>query len=204
MKKWLVGSGLLLLSAPLLATMEFSPSAILQWEAKAFAGETDYRLHGEHILAQSNGSASGLFYENTIDLNATPVLHWRWKPVDFPKVTDERVKGGDDFALRIYVVARTGWGPWNVKAITYVWSQTQRSGYAWDNPFAGDKVKMVALRDSSDTPDWTTESRNIQQDFMRYFDLEVSEISAIAIMTDGDNSGSVATGLYSGLRSDSR
>jgi len=33
------------------------------------------------------------------------------------------------------------------------------------------------------------ESRNVREDFQRFFDLELNNVDAVALMTDCDNSG---------------
>ncbi|WP_087016231.1 DUF3047 domain-containing protein [Thaumasiovibrio subtropicus] len=179
--------------------LHFLPKDMLLWEQKAFGSETDYRIEQESVFAHSEGGASGLFNESHIDLTETPILTWHWKPAKFPQVKDERLKEGDDFALRVYVVAKTGFGPWGTKAISYVWSQTHRVGENWPNPFAGERVVMLALRDSNSPLAWQKETRNIAADFERFFDEPVTKIHAVAIMTDGDNSASVAAGYYGEL-----
>ncbi|MFD1008579.1 DUF3047 domain-containing protein [Oceanisphaera ostreae] len=182
--------------------LEFSTAAMLGWEPKSFAGDTEYRpvfdplLQQQVVRASSQAAASGLFYEQRIDLDATPWLSWRWRVERFPNVADERTKAGDDFAVRVYVVVRDGWTRLSSKAISYVWAQEARVGLRWANPFAGDKAMMLALRNRQDGDGWVSEKRNIKADLRRLFGKDFRYIEAVAIMTDADNGKSSAIGYY--------
>lgn len=194
----------LLWPVPVVA-LEFSPADMLGWEHKRFAGETEYRLvfdpqlQQQVIRASSRASASGLFYEQRIDLDATPWLSWRWRVEQFPTVTSERAKSGDDFAVRVYVVVRDGWTRLSSKAISYVWAQQAEVGQSWENPFAGDKAMMLTLRNRQHGDGWISEKRNIKADLRRLFGKDFRYIDAVAIMSDADNSNSSAIGYYTGL-----
>ncbi len=195
---------LLALTAPAKA-LEFTPTDMLGWAPKSFAGNTDYRLEFDPQLqrqvvrASSQGTASGLFYEQRIDLDDTSWLSWRWRVERFPTVTDERAKVGDDFAVRVYVVVRDGWTRLSSKAISYVWAQQATAGQGWANPFTGDKAMMLALRNRQDGDGWVNEKRNLKADLRRLFGKDFRYIEAVAIMTDADNSKSHAIGYYTDL-----
>ncbi|WP_319782950.1 DUF3047 domain-containing protein [Oceanisphaera sp. IT1-181] len=192
------------LSAPVFA-LTFSPAAMLGWEPKSFAGDTEYRLvldpqlQQQVVRASSRAAASGLFYEQRIDLDATPWLSWRWRVEQFPTVANERDKAGDDFSVRVYVVVRDGWTRLSSKAISYVWAQQAEVGQAWENPFAGDKAMMWALRNRQDGDGWVSEKRNIKADLRRLFGKDFRYLEGVAIMSDADNSKSSAIGYYTSL-----
>ncbi len=109
------------------SSLEFSPEEMLDWTHRSLKGNSHYQLleSGEGIKAYADGSASGLFREDKIDIRATPWLSWRWKAVRFPNVDDEMAKPGDDFALRLYVLIKTGWTMKSAKGIVYVWSSRE-------------------------------------------------------------------------------
>ncbi len=124
------------------------------WEEREFDGETRYRVlerGGRRVLeAESEAAASCLYLERAIDLAATPVLEWSWRIGGTPAVADERVKDGDDFAARVYVVAPgDGWFAMPI-ALNYVWASQARVGDAWPNPFT-DNV-MIWWRWTRATP----------------------------------------------------
>ncbi|NOU23509.1 MAG: DUF3047 domain-containing protein, partial [Methyloglobulus sp.] len=171
------------------------------WKTKKFKGQTQYqltKLDGSQVLrADSNASASGLFYEQRIDLQKTPFMNWRWRIENRLGKIDEQTKSGDDFAARVYVVVSGGLIFWNTKAINYVWASTSPKDKAWPNPFAGDHAMMVSVRSSSDkTGTWYTEKRNVRADFKQLTGEDSLYIDAVAIMTDTDNTKGKAAAYY--------
>ena len=179
----------------------FSKGVMVGWKAKEFKGQTQYqisKLDGVQVLkADSNTAASGLFFEQRIDLEKTPILNWRWRIENRLAKLDEQAKAGDDFAARVYVVKSGGLVFWNTKAINYVWASTTPQGKTWPNPFAGDHAMMVAVRSSADaTGTWFTEKRNVRTDFKQLTGEDLLYIDAVAIMTDTDNAKGKATAYY--------
>ena len=173
------------------------------WEIEEFEGETRYRvvkIDGQRVLeANSNATASSLYLEREIDIAATPFLEWNWRIEKPLALDDERIKAGDDYAARVYVVA-PGEGMFGLpRAISYVWANQAEVGESWPNPFTS-KVMMVAM-DSGDAEagTWRTHRRDVRADFLRLFEMEVDELEGIAVMTDSDNSGQSARAWYGEL-----
>ena len=178
----------------------FSAGDTEGWQVRDFEGETRYRIveaGGTRVLeAESDGAASSLYLEREIDLAARPVLEWRWR-IEAPlRVPDERVRAGDDFAARVYVVA-PGEGLFALPiAISYVWSGSAPVGADWPNPFTS-KVRMVAVESGSARAGaWRSYRRNVREDFLRLFGREVGELEGVAVMTDADNSRQRARAWY--------
>jgi len=179
----------------------FSSGSLTSWKTKEFKGQTQYqitKIDGINALkADSNAAASGLFFEQRIDLQKTPIMNWRWRIENRLGDIDEQNKPGDDFAARVYVVVSGGLIFWNTKAINYVWASTSPKDKVWPNPFAGDHAMMVAVRSSADkTGTWATEKRDIRADFKRLTGEDIAYIDAVAIMTDTDNAKGKATAYY--------
>ena len=178
----------------------FSAGDTEGWQVRDFEGETRYRIveaGGTRVLeAESDSAASSFYLEREIDLAARPVLEWRWR-IEAPlRVPDERVKAGDDFAARVYVVA-PGEGLFALPiAISYVWSGSAPVGADWPNPFTS-KVRMVAVESGSARAGaWRSYRRNVREDFRRLFGREVDELEGVAVMTDADNSRQRARARY--------
>ena len=60
---------------------KFSEKSLVSWQAKQFSGETHYsfvndKQKGWVIKAVSEGSASGLLREISVDITETPFLNW--------------------------------------------------------------------------------------------------------------------------------
>lgn len=179
----------------------FSKGSLVGWKTKEFSGQTQYRLimqDGLKVLeANSNAAASGMFYEQRIDLHKTPIINWRWRIENRLGDIDEQIKSGDDFAARVYVVVSGGLAFWDTKAINYVWASTSPKDKTWPNPFAGDNAMMVAVRSSADkTGTWYAEKRYIRADFKKLTGEDIRYIDAVAIMTDTDNAKGKAKAYY--------
>jgi hypothetical protein len=179
----------------------FSAGSLTGWKTKEFKGQTQYQisqLEGASVLkAASNAAASGLFYEQRIDLQKTPIMNWRWRIENRLGNIDEQAKAGDDFAARVYVVKSGGLVFWNTKAINYVWASTSPKDKTWPNPYAGDHAMMVAVRSLADkTGTWASEKRNIRTDFKELVGEDIQYIDAVAIMTDTDDTKGKATAYY--------
>ncbi len=197
---------LILLSEPLLAAQRvevgrFSAGDVEGWQHKVFEGKTQYRLlrqGGTTVMeADSVASASAFYREMEIDLDKTPVLHWRWRKRLAVQPQDENSKAGDDFVARVYVIKDGGLWVWKTRAINYVWSFRHRKGEVWDNPFAGKRAKMVAIRDAQDAgQSWFEQQRNVREDFKSLLGQDVERIDGIAIMTDSDNTDTAAQAEY--------
>lgn len=205
---WLSYFILLLTSASNSHAMDinYPVATIIDWKHKIFSGETAYSLvydkqiQQKVIQANSRHTASGLFHEERIDLDKTPWLNWSWRVEKFPIVGNEKVKSGDDFAARIYIVVQDGWTFLSTKAISYVWSEQSKAGDIWPNPFAGGSAMMLVVRGRDAGDGWFTEKRNIKADLQKLFGKDIHYINAIAIMTDTDNSKSSAVSYYSDIR----
>ena len=184
------------------AVGRFSAGDLAGWEEREFAGRTRYEVADDpdgtgRVLAATSASAASAFYlERRIDLEATPILSWRWK-VEAPlPISDERSKRGDDFAARVYAVSR-GFGLLRRPlALTYVWANAP-VGSAWPNPFTARAVMVVV--DSGPGGGWRHHERDVRADFRRYHGKDVRRLDGIAIMTDTDNSGTEGRAWYGDL-----
>ncbi len=179
----------------------FSSGSLAGWKPKEFKNLTEYQvaqIDGVTALqAASSNAASGLYYEQRIDLTKTPFMTWRWRIENRMADLDEKAKSGDDFVARVYVVKSGGLVFWDTKAINYVWSSKSAAGASWPNPFAGDHAMMVAVRSSADkTGTWYSEKRNVRDDFKQLTGEDILSIDAVAVMTDTDNAHGKAVAYY--------
>jgi len=189
---------------------QFNLEPLDKWDQKSFVGHTQYQIVQENnqnvLKATANQSASGIAKEITVDLLKTPFINWSWKIDDRLTGLNELTKGGDDYVARIYLVKKGGFFIWNTKALNYVWSSNQQIGAQWDNAYAGDNARMLAVRTASDPQGvWLSEKRNVFEDMIRLFGDQGSQkaneeayqfIDVIAIMTDTDDSKRKATAYY--------
>ncbi len=147
----------------------FSQSSLQGWEEKVFKGKTRYDLVNVEdeivLMANSRDSGSGLVHEKKVDLKKYPYLNWSWRVEQKIEIEDEKVKSGDDYGGRIYVIIDGGIFFWKTRVISYVWASGAERGEIWANAFAGKNAMMVALRNRFDlTSTWYFEKRNVYED----------------------------------------
>ena len=174
------------------------------WQVQEFEGRTDYSaLPGPaaHLRALAVGSASALYREIEIDLEATPYLQWSWQVEQLPAIdASETKKSGDDYGARIYVVREGLFGKLTARALNYVWSQRQPPGSRWPNAFTDRTVMWSVDQGDERLGEWLSHTRNLRADWREVFGEDIRRIDGIAIMTDADNSGSRAAARYGTIR----
>ncbi len=179
---------------------DFPDTSLTGWHEESFHGNTEYTLineDGNRVLrGYTNGNASVLYKKKRISLSQTPWLSWTWKVDRTYGDIDEQSRSGDDFPARLYVVARTGFLPWESMAVNYVWSSSTPVDTAWHNPYTS-KARMIAVQSGDALVDqWVLQRRNVIEDFQRLFGVNVDELDGYALMVDGDNTGEMATGYF--------
>lgn len=180
------------------------PDATLDgWKERAFAGNSTYQLVstsvGGVLKGSSDGTASVLYKEESVNVGKTPWLDWSWQVQNTLAPINEQTKQGDDFPARLYVVVRTGLLPWNTVAINYVWSSTTEQGSHWPSPYT-EKSVMVAVKSGTEgLNEWQYERRNVVEDFKTYFNMDIDEIDGYAVMVDADNSKKSATAYFGNI-----
>ncbi len=183
---------------------QFGAADILEWQSQSFEGQTDYEIVPaneagvDHSVIRArcrSATASGFGLERPHELAASPILEWQWRVDKIYSNIDERVKAGDDYPARVYVIAQR-WPAFRSRAINYVWASSIAQGESWENAFAGQFI-MLALRSGSDhLGEWVTERRNVLEDFRQLHGFEPDLIDVLAIMTDCDNAGQTTTAWY--------
>ncbi len=177
---------------------QYRPSTVPGWEEIIFAGHTRYQPGEDCVAADSRDAASGLIRQVDQPLAGTPMLRWQWRADSLltqGKVAPEKIKAGDDFVARVYVI-REGLFPWQTKAINYVWSREHEVGSHWPNPFTSNAMMVVVQSGTDGLGQWQTFERDVAADFRSYFSLDVSVVNAVAVMTDTDNSHGQAQACY--------
>lgn len=201
------------------------PIALDGWQPLAFPRidrHTRYRVAQEgeasFILAESECSASGLLRPLAgVDLTATPLLRWRWRVDEAVAPGDERSRGGDDFAARVYVAfafepERATWLERAARRVAtavygetlpgssldYVWAREEPVGARWPNPYAAETRMIVAA--SGPPAGWREAEADLLADYARAFSHPPPAPLFLAVMTDSDDSCSRARARYADFR----
>jgi hypothetical protein len=169
------------------------------WVSKSFKGKTEYTWVKEdgkpYIKATSNNAASGLIYEIEYDPQKYPYITWSWRADKIIANGDATRKSGDDYSARIYIAFPTFFF-WNSKLINYIWANKLTRNKAIPSPFTSDSIMVSVESGPENTGKWITETRNIYEDYIRFFGKKPSKVSAIAIMTDTDETGESTSAGY--------
>lgn len=177
----------------------FSESGLAGWSDKIFKGQTEYLIvddSGQNVLqAKSRGTASGLIFETEYDPQDYPFLSWRWKITSTIAKGDSRVREGDDYAARIYVVFPHWFFP-KTRILNYIWANQLPKGASQISTYASNGM-MIAVESGPDKAgQWSTVRRNIFEDYRQAFGEDPPAVGAIAIMTDTDNTGESTIAWY--------
>jgi hypothetical protein len=147
------------------------------------------------LHADARDQSVQISYEQKWPLTDYPLLRWRWRAVTFPAASNERVKGGADSVLGLYVVLS---GLPFVTSIKYVWSDTLPEGTVFDSPYSSGTKIVVVRSGRALAGSWVTEERDVLSDYERLFGKKEKHPVArgIALLTDSDNTRSRAVGDY--------
>ena len=186
-------------AAESLPVSRFSTEGLSGWDTKSFKGMTEYHVAKENgqsvVRAVSNGSASGMVKKISFNPSRFRYLNWSWKVAHTVTGGDEKIKSGDDYAARVYVIF-PGRFFWQMKAINYIWANKLAKGSSIPNAYTANAQMIAVESGNGKAGQWVTEQRDLLADYRRLFGGEPQEADAIAIMTDTDNTGGVAEAWY--------
>ena len=155
--------------------------------------------NGNYLKAVAENAASGIGKEIKINLDKTPFINITWKIEKDLKGIKENTKKGHDFAARVFVIKKTGATPLSNRAINYVFSSNSNVGETWPSPYTKKSIDSVLASTKSNLNEWVTVRANVKEDFKKFHDLDVEELSGIAIMADTDNSKLTAVSYYQNI-----
>ena len=188
-------------------------NALNEWQEKVFKNKVLYTVEIEqrngYLLAKSEKACSGLFYRIGFNAKEYPVISWQWKVVRFPE-KPELVSAGtneekgwieeDDYAARVYVIFPS-WNFMWTRSIEYIWDEGLPEGTIMTSPYFKN-IKLIVIESGvKDIGQWVSEERNIYDDYKKAFGkAPSSNVGAIALMTDTDNTLSTAEALYKDIK----
>jgi len=191
------------LVAETINVFEFTKEEMKSLEVRKVKGETTYTLgfneNGNYIRAEAEGKASGLGKELKINLLKTPFINITWKvEKDLPGII-ENSKKEHDYAARVFVVKKTGATALSNRAINYVFSSNNSVGNNWPSPYTKKSIDYVLSTTKEHHNQWITVKANVREHFKKLHDLDVSELTGVAIMTDTDNSKLKTVSYYQNI-----
>ena len=186
-----------------LTVFEFTREEFENLEKKKVKGETKWDLssneNGNYIRAEAEGQGSGLGKEIEIDLTKTPIINITWKVEKDLSGIIENSKKGHDYAARVFVIKKTGSTVLSNRAINYVFSSNNLVNDNWPSPYTKKSIDYVLSTTKDNFNKWVTVKANVKEDFKKLHNLDVSNLTGIAIMTDTDNSKLKAVSYYQNI-----
>jgi len=155
--------------------------------------------NGNFLKAVADNAASALGKEIEIDLNSTPFINITWKVEKDLADIKENTKKEHDFAGRIFVIKKTGATALSNRAVNYVFSSNNNIGDNWPSPYTKKSIDNVLSTTKEKFNEWVTVKANVKEDFIKFHNLDVNELNAVAIMTDTDNSKMKAVTYYQNI-----
>jgi hypothetical protein len=158
------------------------------------------REEGGRLFLHAESRGLGIQAARALEwsLEDYPVLMWSWRPRQFPEGADERRSATNDSVLSVYVLVPHSKirGP---KAVKYVWSERVPQGERLSSNAGLTQVRV--LRSGRDgAGEWREERVNAREDFREFFREPAARAAGIAVLTDADDTRSVAIGDYANFR----
>ena len=182
---------------------QFTEDEFKTLQVKKVKGETTWVLgtneNGNFIKAEAEGKGSGLGKELAIDLAKTPFINITWKVEKDLSGIVENSKKGHDYAARVFVIKKTGSTALSNRAINYVFSSNNSIDDNWPSPYTKKSIDYVLSTTKNGFNEWVTVKANVKEHFKKFHNLDVETLSAVAIMTDTDNSKLKATSYYQNI-----
>jgi DUF3047 family protein len=134
------------------------------------------------------------------NLATHPVLAWSWRPLEFPKGSDERESATNDSALAVYMAVPYSKvrGP---KAVKYVWSERVPVGTRLSSNSGLTQVRVLRTGHPAAKGAWVEERVNVRDEWKAAFkESDTPKAGGIAVLTDADDTSSSAAGDYADFR----
>jgi hypothetical protein len=190
-------------SAEIVKVFDFTEAEFKNLKVKKVKGKTTWLLgsneNGKYIKAEAEGQGSGLGKEILINLIKTPYINITWKVEKDLSGIVENSKKGHDYAARVFVIKKTGSTALSNRAINYVFSSNNNINDNWPSPYTKKSIDYVLSTTKEHLDEWVTVKANVRKHFKQLHNLDVKELSGLAIMTDTDNSKLKAISYYQNI-----
>jgi len=175
---------------------------------------------GRTVLRGAADRAASLYVASLKPPQAmSAILSWRWKTDALVPGADNRKKELEDAPLRVLIAfdgdrsklpeveqkrfnrAKTLSGrepPYAV--LMYIWSEQVAVGTVIPSVHTSQVKMLVVASGSGGLGQWQSLSRNVAEDYRRAYGADPGRLLGVAVMTDTDNTGAAATGLYADIR----
>jgi hypothetical protein len=157
-----------------------------------FAVVEQEERHALHLRSQNEGSTITRDIRGKVNLEATPVLEWRWKVTALPKAGNSCRKATDDQAAQIFLVWPRFPEAVRSRIIGYVWDTTVKAGTICPSEKTRTVTYVVMRSGEAELGKWVTEHRNVREDFKKIYGEEPESPAAVAVAIDSNDTKSAA------------
>ena len=171
------------------------------------------------LQAHAEAAASGLLAPVRFDINAAPILQWRWKIAQLIEGADNAVASREDSPVRIILnfdgdrskmsfadrassalAKRVTGRELPYAELMYIWSNRMPAGTVIANPHTRRIQMVVATSGPANVGQWVTVRRNVVEDFRRAFNEAPGLLFEVGVLTDTDNTGATVDAWYGDIR----
>lgn len=195
--------------------IDFGPDlAASGWRVVTFPGvaPASFKATGASAIEVTADAAAGLLWRAVKQQEpAVAKAQWSWLVEEGVRPTDLVRRGEDDRALAVYFIfgasadrakgAMALLSSRSVKTLVYVFGGDKPRGSILPSPHMGERGRFIILR-PADAPrrQWLNESVDLVSDHVRAFGQEPSQLLAVAISTDSDDTRGVNRARLRDLR----
>src|SRR5208283_1146002 len=166
------------------------------WELSVRAGTSDAGIvpeSGRPILHIKCREASfSLERKLTVEPGDYPYISWAWKAVRLPLLGDVRKRGHNDQSLQLLVAFENG------RILSYVWDSNAPEGTVADESIGWPvnlAIRVVVVKSgAADAGNWITHTRNIYEDYRRFFNELPPRVKGVRIQSNTQYTGDAAEG----------
>ena len=171
------------------------------------------------LHAHAEAAASGLMAPVRFDINASPIMQWRWKVANLIDEADNAVASREDSPVRIVlnfdgdksklslkdkassaIAQRISGHELPYAELMYIWSNQAPVGTVIANPHTNRIQMIVASSGTASVGQWVTIRRNVAEDFRRAFGAPPGLLLEVGVFSDTDNTGATIDAWYGDIR----
>ncbi len=156
------------------------------------------------LRLRSHDDHSTIAKQIDVDLEATPILEWRWKVVALPDGADVRSRATSDLTGHVFVAWPRFPEALRSRLIGYGWGAGEPPGSVLRSRKSG-TVTFVILRSGAEgLGRWLTERRDVAADYQKIYGERPDNPKAVAISIDTNDTHSTASALIGAIAFTSR
>ncbi len=166
------------------------------WQLKEKSGKADLSVVKDDgisaVRLRSRDTSFSLQKEVNIDLRQYPILTWKWKVTTLPAGGDFRKSRTDDQAAQLFIAFS------KTRAIVYIWDTTAPQGTMGKAaaPFFMSIKAVVVRSGAADAGKWITESRNVYDDYRKFFGEDPGPVGGVRIQINSQHTGTSAESYF--------